>query len=113
MSYRQGDESIHNRGSDGRKPDLGFIEGSEVCSVILSEKYKGVWKVDKLHGLSYKSDVYQVWNPVTRKVAWRGYDKIFAEHLCERINGWWEARDFPPPQATHGPAFAPDINPDK
>lgn len=89
------------------------MEGTGIPGVLMRESFTGVWKVDKLVGVSYRHDVFQVWNPVTRVVAYRGKERSIAEKVCERINGWWEARDFPPPPPNYGPATAPNTDPNQ
>lgn len=108
MSY--GKEGVEGRDS-GSRPILGARENTGVPSTLLSETYIGVWKIEDVHGLSFKKKVVRLWNPNTGVVVYVGHDTAYAQRLADRINGWWEARDFAPPVAVRGPAIEEYVAP--
>lgn len=90
----------------------GFVDECGVPRVLLTTNFLGTWKWQKVPnaGVRDRYDVYKVWNPHNGVVAWRGTDPTFAHLLCDRINGWWTARDFAPPPPVYGPAYPAPVD---
>lgn len=104
MALGRGDESLAGK-DDGRKPELGF-RSPPVPEIFLSESYKGCWILEEvpktLH--SYRRPLYRVFAVETKEIAWVGHDREVGKALCDRLSGWWDARNFPPPPMQAGPA---------
>ena len=104
MSDGRGDDALAGK-DEGRKPELGF-RSLPIPAIFMSAKYHGCWICEEVAKSqhTYKRPLFRVVHAETMECAWVGHDMAVGESLGQRLSGWWDARNFPPPPMVAGPA---------